>query len=611
METPKERSSQRFVGKTVFELKLAPTGKRLLRKRSTFPEPQPLQEPETTGPQEPFTKKLSKEVSVEDTFRHRLAQAAAGTLEELKTALLEQLQEQDPATQQPYTHGLWPNFPTVWVRMHYEQRESLFVPNDPDFEEQLGDGRMTLLVRPERDALWHCDESRRAGVGESSEPFVGATCFEKATLDAFDVEPEGQDFVAQKARGLKQPGEPTLTERLQHELTHIPFKPWSEVCLRAKSRQAKSRKLSLRQPLLQMDFSFLSDKPGDDSVKILNVLDVLTGMSLSVPTKSRTTYSQAELRRFVLETGRTFGVLQSDPEPALRNIAEAVTREVGGLSLRNTPNGWKQTQGSVGNMQATSYGQIKALRLELLTRYNVELSVHSALFTWLVRHAQWLVNRYLQNVQGTMAFERRWGRRYNGALCRFGETVLFRREQHEGKLSWFHGFWLGKDTESDQHFVADATGVFKTRSVKRLPPSKQSDFGYQSRNGRFYPPGQRALDPSFGGVDAPDPSNLPMPSMRELFGDSEDEQEAMEEYYPQPEAAGEASSSALARSSTDAGLLEPPALRPRLEEALPSSPTKRRKETLDVGTAKVQRIASVTFDRKRGRCRFVTFALPL
>ena len=466
VENPKERSSQRFVGKTVFKLKSAPTGKRLLRKRSTFPEPQPLQEPETTQPQEPFKKKLSKEVSVEDTFRHRLAQAAAGTLEELKTALLEQLQEQDPATQQPFTLDLWLNFPTVWVRMHYEQRESLFVPNGPNFEEQLGDGGMTLLVRPERDALWHCDEWRRAGVGETSEPFVGATCFEKATLDAFDVEPEGQDFVAQKARGLKQPGEPTLTERLEHELTHLPFKPWCEVCLRAKSRQAKSRKLSLRQPVLQMDFSFLSDKPGDDSVTILNVVDVLTGMSLSVviPTKSRTTYSQAELRRFVLETGRTFGVLQCDPEPALRNIAEAVTGEVGGLSLRNTPKGWKQAQGSVGNMQATLYGQIKALRLELLKRCNVELSVHSALFTWLVRHAQWLVNRYLQNVQGKTAFERRWGRRYNGALCRFGETVLFRREQHKGKLSWFHGIWLGKDTESDQHFVADATGVFKTRS---------------------------------------------------------------------------------------------------------------------------------------------------
>ena len=67
------------------------------------------------------------------------------------------------------------------------------------------------------------------------------------------------------------------------------------------------------------------------------------------------------MRRFVLETGRTFGVLQCDPEPALRNIAEAVTGEVDGLSLRNTPKGWKPARGSVGNTQAILYGQIKAL----------------------------------------------------------------------------------------------------------------------------------------------------------------------------------------------------------------------------------------------------------
>ena len=129
----------------------------------------------------------------------------------------------------------------------------------------------------------------------------------------------------------------------------------------------------------------------------------------------------------MLETGRTFGVLQADPEPALLAIATAVTGEVGGLSLRKTPVGWKQAQGTVGNMQATLYGQIKALRLEILELYDVDLSVPSALFTWLVRHAQWLVNRYLCNAEGTTAFERRWRKKYAGFLCRFGETVLFRK----------------------------------------------------------------------------------------------------------------------------------------------------------------------------------------
>ena len=252
------------------------------------------------------------------------------------------------------------------------------------------------------------------------------------------------------------------------------FQPWCEVCARAKSKQAKSRRLSLKQPVLRMDSSFLGDKPGEEQITILNCVDVLSGMALPVviPTKARTPYSQAELRRFVLETGRTFGVLQCDPEPALRAIATSVTGEVGGLTFRSTPVGWKQAQGTVGNMQATLYGQIKALRREILERYDVDLSVHSALFTWLVRHAQWLVNRYLCNAEGTTAFERRWRKKYAGFLCRFGETVLFRKPHPvKGRAAFVPGVWLGKDTESDQHFVADASGVFRARSVKRHPPS--------------------------------------------------------------------------------------------------------------------------------------------
>ena len=337
---------------------------------------------------------------------------------------------------------------------------------------------MTLVVRPDTDAapFWHADVWRKTGATLVSEPFVGATCFEKADLQLVDVEPEAPDYVARRPKGLKQPGEPTLTERLEHELTHLPFKPWREVCVRSKSKQAKSRRLSLKQPVLQMDFSFLGDKPGGEQITILNVVDVLTNMALPVviPTKACTPYSPAELRRFVLETGRTFGVLQCDPEPALRAIATSVTGEVGGLSFRSTPVGWKQAQGTVGNMQATLYGQIKALRLEILARYDVDLSVHSALFTWLVRHAQWLVNRYLCNAEGTTAFERRWRKKYAGFLCRFGETVLFRRPHTlKGRAAFVPGIWLGKDTESDQHFVADAA-VSLRRAVSNAtrPPGK-------------------------------------------------------------------------------------------------------------------------------------------
>ena len=48
-------------------------------------------------------------------------------------------------------------------------------------------------------------------------------------------------------------------------------------------------------------------------------------------------YAEGELRRFILETARTFGVLQADPEAALVALAETVTSELGGLALRKSP----------------------------------------------------------------------------------------------------------------------------------------------------------------------------------------------------------------------------------------------------------------------------------
>ncbi|CAE6968993.1 RE1 [Symbiodinium natans] len=599
--------------------------------------------------------RTSKDHSAEDTFRLRLAQAASGTLPDFQKALVEQLSEKDPATGEAFTHDRWLNFQLFWVRVHYVSRNTLYVPEDPHFEEELGNARMTLIMRPDAEPTWHFDLWRKYGTQEVTQDFVGATCFEKLPLEAFEAEPAQPEYLAQRPKGLKQPGEPTLTERLEHELTHLPFKPWCEICLKAKSRQAHSKKLSLRQPVLQMDFSFLSDKPGEEQVTILNVVDVLSNMALSVviPTKARTPYSHAELRRFVLETGRTFGILQCDPEPALKAIAEAVTGEVGGLSLRSTPTGWKQAQGSVGNMQATLYGQIKALRLELLQRYQVDLSVHSALFTWLVRHAQWLVNRYLCNAAGTTAFERRWGKRYNGFICRFGETVLFRKQRvNKGKPAFERGVWLGKDTESEQHFVADSRGVYKTRSLKRLPPTQQSDVALlQSVTARPWdptgakvetdsfifpmqqseeatnlalPPSGQLSGPPEKGNDVPnyelsDPEleealgldgTEPVPARDDLSDLPEDYFSDVEQEPPLPPPEFEpprltldeqTANAAQARSSTDAALPQPPGSRPRLSDESPASPTKRSTETFDVGTTKVQRINAVTFYSGRKR----------
>ena len=127
-----------------------------------------------------------------------------------------------------------------------------------------------------------------------------------------------------RRKGVKAPGEPTELEVLEHNLTHLPFRSWCKICVQSKSKQNPRRTLKTHQPVLQMDYSFIGDSPGKPQITLLNVVDVLSGLALSVVVsqKGQSGYAQAELRLFVSETGRTFGILQSDPEPALKQLAQ-------------------------------------------------------------------------------------------------------------------------------------------------------------------------------------------------------------------------------------------------------------------------------------------------
>ena len=166
----------------------------------------------------------------------------------------------------------------------------------------------------------------------------------------------------------------------------------------------------------------------------------MSGLALScvVPNKGRSVYAEGELRRFILETGRTFGVLQADPEASLVALAETVTSELGGLALRKSPTEWKQAQGAVGNSQQLLYAQVRTLRQDLADRYGTLVPITSPVFTWLVKHAQFLLNNFAIRSDGLTPFERRWSKRYTSALCKFGEIVLcrLRGKQPKADPSW-------------------------------------------------------------------------------------------------------------------------------------------------------------------------------
>ena len=237
-------------------------------------------------------------------------------------------------------HDRWLTLPTTEeVSVHHGTRNTLFTPfDDPNFQAfDVENVRMTLIITEDGVTQWVHNDWQVQGEVELDRTFVGATCFYTCDLNFEDHVPVVDDTLAQKAKGVKAPGEPTELEALERNLTHLPFRSWCKICVQSESKQNPSRTLKAGQPpVLQMDYSFIGDSPGVPQITLLNVVDVLSGLALSVvvPQKGQSVYAQAGLRRFVLETGRTFGILQSDPEPALKLLDQTVAGQVGGHSWR-------------------------------------------------------------------------------------------------------------------------------------------------------------------------------------------------------------------------------------------------------------------------------------
>ena len=492
-DDPKRALDKFWKGRTEFTLISVPTGRRLEGKQSTLPVVQDLSKTKssrvtpTSADQKPTSDSAMFESHPVNPSRQLLEElAVAGdNIDQVKEILLRYWEQPDPTTGLPYTHDFWLKCPLFWLRFHYEPRTTLFTPRELDLIggpslEDLGSQRMTLCVTSVGN-IWKHD-TWTVDTLEVFEPFTGLTLFDLSEKDVYDPPPlpaVDMDTSAQAPRSLHVPKEPTAQERAEHELTHLPFRSWCKACVMSKSRQDHSKKVRLKQPVLQCDYSFFNDPKVEGSVTILNVRDVMSGLALAcvVPNKGRSVYAEGELRRFILETGRTFGVLQADPEPSLVALAETVTSELGGLALRKSPTEWKQAQGAVGNSQQLLYAQVRTLRQDLADRYGTLVPITSPVFTWLVKHSQFLLNNFAIRSDGLTPFERRWSKRYTSALCKFGEVVLcrLRGKQPKADPSWVPGLWLGRDASADMHVVGTTSGVFKTRSIRRLPVSEQVD----------------------------------------------------------------------------------------------------------------------------------------
>ena len=116
----------------------------------------------------------------------------------------------------------------------------------------------------------------------------------------------------------------------------------------------------------------------------------------------------------------SYGIIQCDNEPTLKTVATGAAAKIGNITVRQTPTYSSNSQRSVERFHRTLFGQVKSLREQVTASYNNHMIGNNhPLMPWMIRHAAWLINRYLIHSDGLTSYQRRWERDYKHAICQY------------------------------------------------------------------------------------------------------------------------------------------------------------------------------------------------
>ena len=301
------------------------------------------------------------------------------------------------------------------------------------------------------------------------------------------------------------PRQPTPQERARHELTHTPPEQWCEECVMGQSAEdphdSSSKGPPRSIPMIVFDFAYNAatgedghEAPPDTELGIsLVAVDRDSGYVYgnALATKDADSYSCKELNAFIRQMGYSSVELRCDNEPSVKAIQQGILdiRSKAGDKTVIT-NGKTRDSQSMGLVETTIRwwrGKLKTFRFAVENRYGRKVTPKHVLWSWLARHSAWTTSRYRARGDGSTAFFSVYGHEYQGEICGFGETVLFKapashtrqkrgnRRQHKADSVWTKGLWVGKTDNNDEHILLTAEGKHHARSVRRLEESRRYD----------------------------------------------------------------------------------------------------------------------------------------
>ena len=163
--------------------------------------------------------------------------------------------------------------------------------------------------------------------------------------------PEEQEQIRPEA--VTEPKTPGVLEKVQHDLTHLPFRAWCPLCVQAKSKddahwskpdEEKKTESVDEKPVVQADLTYIDGVP----LMALYCTERGYGTATVLESKAVTEFVISWTLRMLEIMGLNEVIFQVDPEQTTRALAERVCeRRQQQTLLRETPRRSKQGLGGV------------------------------------------------------------------------------------------------------------------------------------------------------------------------------------------------------------------------------------------------------------------------
>ena len=290
---------------------------------------------------------------------------------------------------------------------------------------------------------------------------------------------------------IRSPIMPSAEDIKTHYATHLPYRSWCPVCVKAKCKEDGHFRIKERDKnkdgltIISLDYQDLNEE-SKIAQKIIVGKDETTGMLLAHFIKCKGTgdeWLMRQLVRDIEEFGRSDVILKTDGEPAIVALQSRIQSMRKASTVPRHPPAYNpQSNGPCEKAVQDVTAHMRALIIGLEARLQAQLGEDSAIRQWALEHAVFLLNHFNVGSDGMTPIERVMRRKWRRPIVEIGEMVLAKlalRRQQKGKVKkqkrklaprCIEAVWVGQIARSGEHIVIKANGdAVRCRTIKRVP----------------------------------------------------------------------------------------------------------------------------------------------